>query len=222
MDLSTVLGLVATFGFICPPFSMVGLPSHYRPALYSRCWRGNRLFVRGVPDPASRPLSLRVKHRCGISNTIMKRRLKCVWCRIVPGVRMPVVETAADEAEDPFIAQDFASWRMVMKHPIESVMFGELDKTSERHNNGALGLHSVFGPAMGLISALIGLVQMLETRRPDSDWTGDGCRVFDHVLQLDYRERRGYFHRAKTEVPLGAELHIKNSSWRRIAFHSRG
>jgi chemotaxis protein MotA len=74
------------------------------------------------------------------------------------------LETAADEAEDEFLARGLRL--MADGHEagtIESVMFGELDKTSERHNESILVYDSigVFGPAMGLIGTLIGLVQML-------------------------------------------------------------
>jgi chemotaxis protein MotA len=75
------------------------------------------------------------------------------------------LESAADEAEDDFFRRGL---RLVVDGPeasvVEEVLFGELDKIEERHGQSIkfwddLG---IYGPAMGLIGTLIGLVQMLQ------------------------------------------------------------
>ncbi len=75
------------------------------------------------------------------------------------------LEEAAEEASDDFLKRGLQM--MVDGHEpsaIESVLFGEIDKIEERHKKSiavwdALG---AYGPGMGLIGTLVGLVQMLQ------------------------------------------------------------
>lgn len=168
MDLSTVLGLVAAFGFILSSILYGGSALAFIDPPSILVVGGGTTAVLCVAFPIPRvkaaiaagKTSLRnleydyeatIKMLSELSNRARREGLLSL-------------ETAADEAEDPFIARGLRL--MADGHEastIESVMFGELDKTSERHNNGALFWDSigVFGPAMGLIGTLIGLVQML-------------------------------------------------------------
>jgi chemotaxis protein MotA len=75
------------------------------------------------------------------------------------------LESAADEADDEFFERGL---RLVVDGPeasvVEEVLYGELEKIEERHKQSIsfwddLG---IYGPAMGLIGTLIGLVQMLQ------------------------------------------------------------
>ena len=75
------------------------------------------------------------------------------------------LESAAEEAEDDFFKRGL---RLVVDGPeasvVEEVLYGELDKIEERHGQcikfwDDLG---IYGPAMGLLGTLIGLVQMLQ------------------------------------------------------------
>lgn len=75
------------------------------------------------------------------------------------------LEEAAEAAEDDFLKRGLQM--MVDGHEpsaIESVLFGEIDKLEQRHKR-AIGFWDTlgaFGPAMGMIGTLIGLVQMLQ------------------------------------------------------------
>lgn len=75
------------------------------------------------------------------------------------------LESAADEADDDFFRRGL---RLVVDGPeasvVEEVLFGELDKIEERHGQSIKFWDDmgIYGPAMGLIGTLIGLVQMLQ------------------------------------------------------------
>jgi len=75
------------------------------------------------------------------------------------------LEEAAEAAEDDFLRRGLQM--MVDGHEpsaIESVLFGEIDKLEARHKVSISIWDSLgaYGPAMGLIGTLIGLVQMLQ------------------------------------------------------------
>ena len=75
------------------------------------------------------------------------------------------LESAAEETEDDFMKRGL---QMVVDgheaSAIEEVLFAELDKIEERHKKSIAVWDTVgaFGPAMGMIGTLIGLVQMLQ------------------------------------------------------------
>ncbi|MEM6930726.1 MAG: motility protein A [Myxococcota bacterium] len=76
------------------------------------------------------------------------------------------LEEAAEAAEDDFLRRGLQM--MVDGHEpsaIESVLFGEIDKLEGRHKISMAVWDSLgaYGPAMGLIGTLIGLVQMLQS-----------------------------------------------------------
>ncbi|MEN0062833.1 MAG: motility protein A [Myxococcota bacterium] len=76
------------------------------------------------------------------------------------------LEEAAEAAEDDFLRRGLQM--MVDGHEpaaIESVLFGEIDKLESRHKVSINCWDSLgaYGPAMGLIGTLIGLVQMLQS-----------------------------------------------------------
>lgn len=75
------------------------------------------------------------------------------------------LEEAAEKATDPFMKKGLRM--MADGHEasiIESVLFDEIGKTSDRHkaNADAVGSLADIGPAMGMLGTLIGLVQMLQ------------------------------------------------------------
>ena len=168
MDLSTVIGLVAGFGCILASIlyggsilAFIDPPSIMVVGLGTVCIEFVAFPPKRVKDALSaakaafRTLEYdyqeTIKMLSELSNRARREGLLSL-------------ETAADEAEDEFLARGLRL--MADGHEastIESVMFGELDKTSERHSNSILFWDSigVFGPAMGLIGTLIGLVQML-------------------------------------------------------------
>lgn len=75
------------------------------------------------------------------------------------------LEEAANETEDDFLARGLRM--MADGHEpssIESVLFDEIGKIDERHKSSIAVFEGIgaYGPAMGLIGTLIGLVQMLQ------------------------------------------------------------
>ncbi|MFT6144664.1 MAG: chemotaxis protein MotA [Myxococcota bacterium] len=75
------------------------------------------------------------------------------------------LEAAAEEASDPFLKRGLQLMADGQdQDTVESVMYGEMDKISERHKGNVDvwdGIGS-YAPAMGMIGTLIGLVQMLQ------------------------------------------------------------
>ncbi len=75
------------------------------------------------------------------------------------------LEAAAEEASDPFLKRGLQLMADGQdQDTVESVMYGEMDKISERHKSNVDvwdGIGS-YAPAMGMIGTLIGLVQMLQ------------------------------------------------------------
>ncbi len=81
------------------------------------------------------------------------------------------LEEAAEAAEDDFLRRGLQM--MVDGHEpsaIESVLFGEIDKLESRHKVSIAVWDSLgaYGPALGLIGTLIGLVQMLQNMQDPS------------------------------------------------------
>ncbi len=75
------------------------------------------------------------------------------------------LESAAQETEDDFMKRGLLM--VVDGHEasaIEEVLFEELDKIEERHKQAASVWDAIgaYGPAMGMIGTLVGLVQMLQ------------------------------------------------------------
>ncbi len=75
------------------------------------------------------------------------------------------LESAAEETQDDFMKRGL---QMVVDgheaSAIEDVLFSELDKIEERHKKAIAVFDTLgaYGPAMGMIGTLIGLVQMLQ------------------------------------------------------------
>ena len=96
------------------------------------------------------------------------------------------LESAAEEATDDFLARGL---RMVVDGheaaAIEEVLYGELDKITERHKQsiGVWDGMGAYGPAMGMIGTLIGLVQMLQNM---SDPTAIGPAMAVALLTTFY------------------------------------
>ncbi len=76
-----------------------------------------------------------------------------------------VLEDMASDQEDEFLKKGI---QMVVDghdpSAIEEVLYNEIDKITERHKDGAdfFNQWGTYGPAMGMIGTLVGLVQMLQ------------------------------------------------------------
>jgi chemotaxis protein MotA len=169
MDLTTVIGLVLAFGmvlmgilmgsslttFIDPPSVLIVIGA--TTGVMTAAFPGSQIkaglgAIKNAFKTQSQDPEETIKLLADLSKRARREGLLSL-------------ESAADEAEDDFFRRGL---RLVVDGPeasvVEEVLFGELDKIEERHGQSIkfwddLG---IYGPAMGLIGTLIGLVQMLQ------------------------------------------------------------
>jgi chemotaxis protein MotA len=169
MDLTTVIGLVAAFGmvlmgilmgsslttFIDPPSVLIVIGA--TTGVMSAAFPGSQIKAAlGAIKNAFKSKSQDPEETIKLLADLSKRARR---------EGLLSLESAADEAEDDFFRRGL---RLVVDGPeasvVEEVLFGELDKIEERHGQSVKFWDDIgiYGPAMGLIGTLIGLVQMLQ------------------------------------------------------------
>jgi chemotaxis protein MotA len=116
------------------------------------------------------------------------------------------LESAAEGIDDKFLKKGLQL--MADGHDsdtLESVLFGELDKMDERHKKNAEIWDAIaaYGPAMGMIGTLIGLVQMLQNM---SDPASIGPAMAVALLTTFY----GSFIANIMGIPLANKMKIRN------------
>jgi len=117
------------------------------------------------------------------------------------------LEAAADSASDPFLARGLRM--MADGHEaatIESVLYDEIGKIEERHKGAAAVFEGLgaYGPAMGMIGTLIGLVQMLQNM---SDPTSIGPAMAVALLTTLY----GSLLANLIGIPIANKLKVRSS-----------
>ena len=169
MDLTTIIGLVLAFGMVLTGILMGSSLMTFVDPPSIMIVVGATTGVISVAFPGNQ-----IKAGLGAVKNAFKTResdpeetikLLAELSRRARREGLLSLESAADEAEDDFFKRGL---RLVVDGPeasvVEEVLYGELDKIEERHGQSIkfwddLG---VYGPAMGLIGTLIGLVQMLQ------------------------------------------------------------
>ena len=169
MDLATIIGLLAAFGLVVagimlgsPLLTFFDLPSVVIVvfgciALMFVSFPASKVFL--AAKAAKTAFLTRISHP---QETI---KVLADLSRRARREGLLSLESAADETTDDFFQRGL---RLVVDGPdaavVEEVLFGELDKTEERHGEciGVWDQLGVLSPAMGLIGTLIGLVQMLQ------------------------------------------------------------
>jgi chemotaxis protein MotA len=210
MDLTTVIGLVLAFGmvlmgilmgsslttFIDPPSVLIvigattGVMTAAFPGSQIKCALGaiKNAFKTQSQDPEET-----IKLLADLSKRARREGLLSL-------------ESAADEAEDDFFRRGL---RLVVDGPeasvVEEVLFGELDKIEERHGQSIKFWDDmgIYGPAMGLIGTLIGLVQMLQQM---DDPTAIGPAMAVALLTTFY----GSIIANMIGIPLSNKLRLKS------------
>ncbi|MCP4804256.1 MAG: motility protein A [Proteobacteria bacterium] len=169
MDLATVGGLTVTIGLIMAGILMGGPLGIFIDIPSMLIVIGGTIGVTFVGFPAGavigamkagkqavfskpEPVQETIKLLSELSNRARREGLLSL-------------ESAAQETEDDFLKRGLLM--VVDGHEpaaIEEVLYDELDKIEERHKVSAAVWDAIgaYGPAMGMIGTLIGLVQMLQ------------------------------------------------------------
>jgi chemotaxis protein MotA len=117
------------------------------------------------------------------------------------------LESAAEETDDDFMKRGL---QMVVDgheaSAIEEVLYSEMDKIEERHKRSIAVWDTLgaFGPAMGMIGTLIGLVQMLQNL---SDPSAIGPAMAVALLTTFY----GSFLANLLGIPIANKLKVRSS-----------
>lgn len=116
------------------------------------------------------------------------------------------LESAAEESTDPFLKRGLQLMADGHDQPtLESVMYGEMEKIDERHGKWAAVWDGVgmYGPAMGMIGTLIGLVQMLQNM---NDPTAIGPAMAVALITTFY----GSLLANVLAIPIATKLKVRN------------
>lgn len=211
MDLGTVIGLVAAFGLVLVSMILGGgvLPFVDVPsAVMVLGGTAGVLFVGFPPGavmealkaaktaftPPSFNASDTVQMLAELSNRARREGLLSL-------------EAAADETEDDFLKRGLRMMADGHEAPaIESVLFEEIAKIDERHKRSIAVWDGVgaYGPAMGMIGTLVGLVLMLGSL---SDPTTIGPKMAIALITTFY----GAVLANMVGIPIASKLKLRSA-----------
>ena len=170
MDKSTIGGMLAAIGLILASIMLSGdIVAFIDPPSIVLVGGGTTgcLFI-AYPWPQIRAamMSLRTAFQMTIIQPDQTVKLLAQLSNRARREGLLSLEAAAEETNDPFLRRGLRM--MADGHDaatIESVLYEELSKIDERHKSAYTFWDDigVYGPAMGLIGTLVGLVLMLRT-----------------------------------------------------------
>ena len=169
MDLATIGGLVVTVGLIVAAILMGSSLGIFVDVPSMAIVIGGTIGVIFIGFPAKQVIGAMKAGKAAVfAKPVAMKEVITLLSELSNRARregLLSLESAAQETDDDFMKRGLLM--VVDGHEataIEEVLFDELEKIEERHKGAANVWDSIgaYGPAMGMIGTLVGLVQMLQ------------------------------------------------------------
>ncbi|MDQ6951015.1 MAG: motility protein A [Mariprofundales bacterium] len=167
MDIATIIGLVAAFGLVL--FAIGGGISSFIDIPSIAIVVGGTIGVVLVSYPLSdvlKVVSVALKNFIYALPTGIETITQLVdLAQVVRKEGILALESKVDDVKSPFMKKGL-QMAIDGQEPseIEDILYNEMEKMKDRHQKGAdmFSAFGTYGPAMGMIGTLVGLVLMLQ------------------------------------------------------------